>query len=160
MSRVLRFASEADLPEHLRRRVPDPQARRSVDSRATLPKKEKQQQTGVRARGVAKNSGGMNRTEAAYAEHLTLRQQSGDIAWFAFEAMKLRLADRTFYTPDFAVMLTDGTIEQHEVKGFWEDDARVKIKVAAALYPFRFIAVQKQKAGWKFEEFTKEDARP
>jgi hypothetical protein len=29
----------------------------------------------------------------------------------------------------------------HEVKGFWQDDARVKIKVAARSIPFRFKAV-------------------
>ena len=111
----------------------------------------------VRARGVAKVIGGMNKTEAAYADHLLLRQRLGEIAWFAFEAVKLRLADKTFYTPDFAVMLIDGTIEQHEVKGFWEDDARVKIKVAAAMFPFRFLGIQKDKLGWKIEEFSRED---
>ena len=112
----------------------------------------------TRARGVPKVVGGMNKTEAAYPDHLGLRQMSGEVAWFAFEAVKLRLADKTFYTPDFAVMLADGTIEQHEVKGFWEDDARVKIKVAAAMFPFRFIGVQKDKTGWKFEDFTREAA--
>ena len=34
-----------------------------------------------------------------------------------------------------------GVLELHECKGFWRDDARVKIKVAASLYPFKFIAV-------------------
>jgi len=111
----------------------------------------------TRARGVPKVVGGMNKTEAAYAEHLKLRERRGEIAWFVFEGLKLRLADNTFYTPDFAVMLACGELEVHEVKGFWEDDARVKIKVAAAQYPFRFIGVQKDKvAGWKFEAFTRE----
>ena len=101
----------------------------------------------VRARGVAKGVGGMNKTEAAYAAHLQLRQQAGEIAWFAFEAVKLRLADKTFYTPDFAVMLADGTIEQHEVKGFMYDDAAVKIKVAASLYPFVFRLIRMPRKG-------------
>jgi hypothetical protein len=58
----------------------------------------------------------------------------------------LRLADKTFYSPDFAVLTkADGTLEMHEVKGFWQDDARVKIKVAASIYPFKFIAVKAQK---------------
>lgn len=111
-----------------------------------------------RARGVAKSAAGMNKTEAAYAAHLQLRQHAGEVSWFAFEAVKLRLADKTFYTPDFTVMLADGTIEQHEVKGFWEDDARVKIKVAAALFPFRFLGIKKAGAGWAVEEFTREAA--
>jgi hypothetical protein len=112
----------------------------------------------VRARGVPKVIGGMNKTEVAYAEHLKLRERAGEIAWYVFEGVKLRLADKTFYTPDFIVMLRDGDIEMHEVKGFWEDDARVKIKVAAAMFPFRFLGIQKDKAGWKIEEFTREAA--
>lgn len=101
--------------------------------------------------------GEMNKTESAYGQHLELLRRAGEIAWFKFEGLKLRLADSTFYTPDYAVMLTDGSLECHEVKGHWEEDARVKIKVAASLYPFRFIAVQKQTAreggGWKTEAF-------
>lgn len=102
-------------------------------------------------------TGEMNKTEAAYDAFLKLRQMAGEIAWYKFEGVKLRLADSTFYTPDFAVMLTDGTLECHEVKGFWQDDARVKIKVAADLYPFRFIALKanakKNGGGWSEEAF-------
>ena len=54
-------------------------------------------------------------------------------------------------------MLTTGEMECHEVKGFWQDDARVKIKIAAEMYPFRFIAITAGKAvngsRWKIEEF-------
>ena len=78
--------------------------------------------------------------------------------WYRFEAMKLRLADNTFYTPDFAVMTMDMHIEFHEVKGFWRDDAKVKIKVAAAQFPmFLFCAITKQAkkdgGGWEKELF-------
>jgi hypothetical protein len=104
------------------------------------------------ARGRVRSGRG-NKTEAAYGAHLRLRQLAGEVAWFSFEALKLRLADLTFYTPDYFVMLADGTLEVHEVKGFWEDDARVKIKVAAELFPFQFIAVKKNKDGWSFESF-------
>lgn len=101
--------------------------------------------------------GAMNKTEAAYDAHLELRCRAGEIVWRKFEGLKLRLANNTFYTPDFVVMLDDGTLECHEVKGFWTDDARVKIKVAAALYPFRFIAIKAQTkregGGWSVEEF-------
>lgn len=102
-------------------------------------------------------AGQMNRTEAAYAAFLETLRSCGDVAWFRFEGMKLRLADNTFYTPDFAVMRSTGEIECHEVKGFWADDARVKIKVAADAYPFEFIAVsplsKKAGGGWKVERF-------
>lgn len=100
----------------------------------------------------------MNKTERLYADSLELRQRAGEVLWWAFDAVKLRLAEKTFYTPDFIVMLDTLDIEFHEVKGgFWEDDARVKIKVAAAMYPFRFIAAQPNSkaggGGWKVEEF-------
>lgn len=101
--------------------------------------------------------GQMNKTEAAYAEHLLRLKYAGQVLWFKFEGVKLRLADNTFYTPDFVVMNAGGVIECHECKGFWTDDARVKIKVAADLYPFRFIAckAQSKKAGggWDYEVF-------
>ncbi|AEJ01248.1 hypothetical protein Nit79A3_1416 [Nitrosomonas sp. Is79A3] len=102
-------------------------------------------------------TGKMNKTEIAYSQHLEALKSCGEIVWWKFEAIKLRLADSTFYTVDFFVMKASGELEAHEVKGYWMDDARVKIKVAAGLYPFRFIAVQKksnkQGGGWKIEVF-------
>lgn len=101
--------------------------------------------------------GALNKTEQAYAAHLERLRAAGQIVWHRFEGVKLRLADNTFYTPDFAVMAADGVMEMHEVKGFWTDDARVKIKVAADQYPFRFMAfkaiAKKQGVGWQKEEF-------
>lgn len=106
--------------------------------------------------------GQMNQTEAAYAAHLEARKVAGEVAWFKFEGLKFRLADNTFYTPDFAVMLADGLLEAHEVKGFWVDDARAKIKIAADLYPVRFMAVTKQSkkagGGWNVEDFSRAGA--
>jgi hypothetical protein len=102
-------------------------------------------------------TGQMNKTEQAYAQHLSNEQHAGLIQWHKFEGIKLRLADNTFYTPDFAVMSADGVMECHEVKVFLQDDARAKIKVAADLYPFRFVAIKakakKDGGGWAVEEF-------
>ena len=102
-------------------------------------------------------SGAMNKTEAAYAATLEQRRATGEVLWWKFEGLKFRLADNTFYTPDFAVMLANGALEAHEVKGFWVDDARAKIKIAADMYPLQFVAVQarpkKDGGGWKVEEF-------
>ena len=78
----------------------------------------------LRALGRLK-AGAMNKTEQAYERHLKARREAGEVLWFRFEGIKLRLADNTFYTPDFAVMAADGQLECHEVKGFWTDDARV-----------------------------------
>lgn len=111
---------------------------------------------GLQALGRLK-TGAMNKTEAAYAATLEHRRHAGEVAWFKFEGVKLRLADNTFYSPDFAVMLADGALEMHEVKGYWQDDARAKIKIAADLYPMRFLAIQvkpkKEGGGWSIEEF-------
>lgn len=105
-------------------------------------------------------TGAMNKTETAYARHLEDLKAAGDVAWYLFEGVKLRLGDSCFYSPDFAVMRGDGCLEMHEVKGFWADDARVKIKVAAERFPFRFVAIRAitktrtRDAGWEVEDFS------
>lgn len=98
----------------------------------------------------------MNKLEVAYAQELEIMRRSQKIIQWQFEAVKLRLANRTSYTPDFFVMLLDGTLGFHEVKGHWEDDARVKIKVVSEQFPqFFFVAVQWDRKGriWKYEYF-------
>ncbi len=98
-----------------------------------------------------RQAGRMTKTEAKYAAHLEMLKHAGAIHWYAFETTKFRLADKTYYTPDFVVMTNLGEWEVHEVKGHWEDDARVKIKVAAERIPMLFIAVKASGDGWKFE---------
>ena len=53
-----------------------------------------------------------------------------------------RFAQNTSYTPDFNVVVADGTLGMHEVTGFWTDDGRAKIKIAADLYPMRLVAIR------------------
>ncbi len=91
---------------------------------------------------------GMNKTEARYEAHLRIQHVMGAIAWYQFEGMKLKLADSTFFTPDFVVMLINGALQFHEVKARmsngkprYEDDAIVKLKVAAEQKPFAFFLV-------------------
>lgn len=89
-------------------------------------------------------TGTMNKTEAAYAAFLDTLILCKDVLWWKFEAVKLRLADNTFYSPDFLVLKADGALECHEVKGakaIFQDDAKVKVKVAASIYPFAFFVV-------------------
>lgn len=101
-------------------------------------------------------SGAMNKTEAAYAELLEQRRQAGEVLWYRFEGIKLRLADNTFLTVDFAVLAADNVLEMHEVKGFMQEDANVKLKVAASMYPFRFSLIRKRAkkngGGWDIRE--------
>ena len=104
--------------------------------------------------------GQRNKLEAAYEMRLQYMQQAGEILWYRFEGMKFRLADNTFYTPDFNILLPDGAMEMHDTKGskaIFSDDAKVKIKVAAAMYPFRFFAVfprpKKTGGGYEYQEY-------
>lgn len=99
--------------------------------------------------------GQMNGLEARYSQHLELLRNTGRVASWRFEAVKLKLAPKTFLTVDFWVVLPDGGIELHEVKGFWEEDARVKTKVAAEMFhEFQFVGVMfDRRAGWVEERF-------
>ena len=98
-------------------------------------------------------TGQMNKTEEAYSRFLDTLVACQDVLWWKFEAVKLRLADNTFLTVDFAVMRSTGQLEMHEVKGFMQDDANVKLKVAASMYPFKFLLIRKAKgSSWKIDE--------
>ena len=109
---------------------------------------------GARALGRLKQ-GVMNKTEANYAGYLESRKYHGEILYYAFDSIKFRLADKTFYSPDFIVMKANGELEAHEAKGHWEDDAKVKIKVAASMHPIPFVAVywNSKNNNWEFENF-------
>lgn len=104
---------------------------------------------------------GMNATEAAYARNrLDADLHAGRIAAWAFEPERLRLShaklsggQSAWYTPDFRVVGVDGIIEFHEVKGHWEEAAKVRIRVAADLHPYRFVIVTASgsiRAGFSF----------
>ena len=102
-------------------------------------------------------AGEMNRTEKAYAGYLEAEKQAGRVAGFWFESIKLKVADGAcFYTPDFLVLLADGTVELHEVKGsprIFLDDAKVKCKCVATQYPFPLKVVYPHKGGgWDVQE--------
>lgn len=96
----------------------------------------------------------MNKTERRYAGHLQTLKMEGSIKDYLHEPFNIRLAKGTYYKPDFLVVNAKGEIEVHEVKGFWRDDAKVKIKVAAERVPwFRFKAVYYDAQGWNYEVF-------
>jgi len=101
----------------------------------------------------------MNKAEAEYASHLGLLLAAGEIVAFDFEPLKLRLADKTYYSIDFLVQLPDGNLEAHELKGHMEDDASVKIKVGQERAPWlRFYLIRKERGGgWSKTPIWKED---
>lgn len=109
-----------------------------------------------RVRHVA---GKMNQTEAAFAEELELRKRCGEIIAWAFESVKFKIADdRCWFTTDFMVVEsnTERGILFVDVKGGGpvEEDALVKIKVAATTYPmFRFAFATRAGGGWVWRSF-------
>jgi len=97
----------------------------------------------------------MNKTEKNYSNHLESLKIAGDIKDWKHEPFNLRLADRTFYKPDFVVINSNDHIEIHEVKGYaFRDDALVKIKVAAENFPwFKFVGVFWRNRKWEYRSF-------
>ena len=100
----------------------------------------------------------MNKLEAKYAAHLETMRRAGKILLWRFESVKFRLADRTWYTPDFYIMRPDGTVEIHETKGWMEDDANVKIKTTAEQFPeFVFVLVKERGGKWEYKRYRWKD---
>lgn len=96
----------------------------------------------MRARAlVADLFSGMNRLEKRRAIELEALKRKGVIIDWWYEKLTLKLADDTRYTPDFAYQTPDGTIHLEETKGFWREDARIKCKLCAELYPFPLRAL-------------------
>ena len=83
---------------------------------------------------------------------LQLRKLAGEILDWKFGCFKLRLADGAWYKTDFFVVLADGEIQCHETKGFMREAARVRLNVAADLYPFTFILVKRVNGQWTKEK--------
>jgi hypothetical protein len=94
----------------------------------------------------------MNKTEAAYADQLELQKIAKIIIDWRFNAVRFRLADGAYYKPDFLVVMED-RFELHEVKGFFREAAKVRIKTAAHLYPwFAWKVVRYKKGAWDIQE--------
>lgn len=71
------------------------------------------------------------------------------------ESIALRIANGAQFRPDFPVVALDNVLEFHEVKGFWREAARVRIKAAASIYPcFRFFGVRRIDGAWQYERFV------
>ena len=119
-----------------------------------------------KARGRPRHTRGeMNKVEARWAATLEAERIAGQIADYGFEKIKFKLADNTYFEIDFYVVKADLSLEFQEVKSawkqkdgsykpHWEDDARVKIKVAAQQFPFfQFVGVAKAPNEWLIESF-------
>jgi hypothetical protein len=114
--------------------------------------------------------------ERRYAEELESRKIAGDIIDWRYEPIKLHLGGGAWFTPDFLVVVngpvaglhwesTPGDMdaelhvtmwcgmEFHEVKGHWEEAAKVRLKVAVEKYPWFsfFVVTAGGKKGGAFE---------
>lgn len=108
-----------------------------------VPRKSRHSVPLTHAKCSRRERGTMNKTERRYADELNRLERAGLIRWWEFEAVKIRLADNTFITPDFAVIAADGFLEFHDTKGtkgdgYWcEEDAKIKLKILAERFPAR-----------------------
>jgi len=98
----------------------------------------------------------MNKTERRLSRILHFMKDQHDIRDWAFESEKFRMADKTWYTPDFRVTLPDALNLFVEVKVrkkdggiLWKDDAAVKIKTIAELQPYPFFLAVYDPTGWE-----------
>ena len=125
----------------------------SKHERSTLPRPKGRKRTPVER---------MNKGEAAYAAALDANPLVA--AWW-YEGMSWRLADDTRYVPDFVVLLHDGTLAVHEVKGRAKGgddfgvtpDSWVKIKLAAESLPFPVVVVWPDRGSWRERRFDPAD---
>ncbi|MBR8344678.1 hypothetical protein [Burkholderia ambifaria] len=89
----------------------------------------------------------------AYGALLATMRSIGRVLWFRANPIKLRLADETYYCPNFAVMVASGHLEMHHVIDAANNEPLTTVKIAAEQFPFRFVAVHRDDScGWKFEE--------
>jgi len=95
---------------------------------------------------------GMNRLERGFRDAvLAPALARGQLLAYWREPLRFRLGGRCSFCPDFAAIEPDGRLVLIELKGGWfRDDAKVKTKVAAALYPhFGWLLVFREgRRGW------------
>ena len=132
----------------------------SIPAEKLVPALVKNVKNNPRGRHV---SGEMNKSERSFAGHLEMRKAAGEIKSFKFEAIKLKLADNTYFIPDFDIEMANGDLVLAEVKRIWkghkrphyEDDSKVKIKVCAELFRdwFTVYGVFFDGEKWVYEPF-------
>lgn len=104
------------------------------------------------------NAQGMNGLEADYARLLDFQQRAGEIKWWGFNRVRLLLADgkkKAWFRIDFIVVMPDGETIFFETKGFMREAAQLRLKIAAALFPWRIVLVKRIKGDWVYQEYGK-----
>lgn len=101
---------------------------------------------------------GMNRTEKARAIELEAMRRAGKIAAWWYERWTFKLADDTRYTPDLIVQENDGSLRAEEIKGFLREDANVKMKIFAALFPLPLTVLYRKNGEWETKKYGLSEA--
>ena len=96
----------------------------------------------------------MNKTEGAYADILEARRIVGEVQSWTLHGITVTLAPGCRYTPDFLVVLHDGSRQAIEIKAcdkdgrvLAHDDSIVKLKTAAADPRYRYPWIRWKLAG-------------
>jgi hypothetical protein len=152
----------ADLPERYQRQAQTQLGHAAFvphTACATLPIREVKK--GKRLR--QKEGDGMNKTERAFKAWLDQYVVNPGDALIV-QSVTLKIANGCRYTPDFLTLgkaaVPEGeadafNLHAYEVKGFMRDDAAVKIKVAASLYPWiRFTLATKDGDAWQLQDIA------
>lgn len=122
----------------------------SLAGRTESPRLKSNQQDKVKIPPRIKDKA-MNGLEQEWADILETMKRSKYIIDWKYEPFNLRLANNTYYRPDFMVIYP-GHIEIHEIKGgFIRDDSVKAFKVAAEQFPwFVFKMIQKRNKNSEF----------
>lgn len=88
----------------------------------------------------------MNKLEQEFYEAL----RNSEMLCVNVQSISFVLGNGVKYTPDFCAWNKDGTMRCFEVKGFMRDDAAVKLKVAATMFPMiKWNLVWKVGPNWR-----------
>lgn len=99
-----------------------------------------------------RRTGYRSKLEADYARYLNLLFLAGELRTWSYEAVKLKIGNGAFFTPDFLVVCASGDVEFRETKGFRREAAIVRIRSAALQYPFwPFFLVTRVGTSWATE---------
>ena len=98
---------------------------------------------------TSKDESKLNKTERTFLQYL--RKLPG-ISHIGIQGITFKIGDDCRYTPDFSALKDCSQLYLYEVKGFMRDDALVKLKVCARMYPWAILnLVRKDNAGWNIK---------
>jgi hypothetical protein len=122
---------------------------------------------------------GMSKTERSYQDRLEVLRAAGEVLAFTYEPLRLVLAPKLTWCPDFAVLrapqheldpqrpgfyacprvrLVEVKPRRSDGRAYWTEDSRVKVKTAAQVHGvlFEIVAVWPNgRGGWELEEFPR-----